>query len=96
MLTAALKANFPSFMKIISSSISPSYIKNSFFLEIEGIKLLKTSAIKTELLLFLKNLKFNIYVWYIVNKILFFKENGKFPINEFISYFSIEWFFFSK
>ena len=48
-LIAANNEIFPSFIKIICSTISPSYIKNSFFLEIIGIKLFKTSAIKTEL-----------------------------------------------
>ena len=56
-------------MKMISSRISPSYIKNSFFLATLGIKLFKTSAINTELLFLLKNLKFVIWVLYIVNKI---------------------------
>ena len=55
---AAFKEIVPSLIKYISSRISPSYAKNSFFLETLGIKVFKTSAIKTELLFFLKNLKF--------------------------------------
>ena len=56
MFNAAFKDIVPSFIKYISSRISPSNAKNSFFLETLGIKLFKTSAIKTELLFFLKNL----------------------------------------
>ena len=95
-LIAALKESLPSFIKIISSTNSPSYIKNSSFLEILGIKLFRVSAIKTELWLFLKNLKSDTYLLYIVNKILFFKENGKVSINELTSCLASELALLSK
>ena len=93
---AAFKDILPSFINIISSNISPSYTKNSFFFEIKGIKFVNTSAINSELSFFLKNLKFFITDLYIVNNIVFFKVKGKASINEFTSYFSWELLLLSK
>ena len=95
-LIAAFNEILPSFIKITSSISSPSYTKNSFFLDITGIKLFNTCAINSELLFFLKNLKFLITDLYIVNNIVFFNVKGKASINELTSYFSWELLLLSK
>ena len=86
----------PSFMNIISSTNSPSYTRNSFLFETTGIKLVNISAINSELSFFLKNLKFFMTDWYIVNNIVFFNAKGKVSINELTSYFSCELLLLSK